>query len=289
MSKSPPIIYTWTDEAPALATHAFLPVIRAFAGAAGVPVETRDISLAGRMLAAFADAADPTIGASPTTSLNSATWSRRPRPTSSSCPTSARRFPQLTACIEELRAKGYALPDYPEEPANAEERATQARYDKVKGSAVNPVLRQGNSDRRAPKAVKDFAHAESASRPGLAEGFAHARGDHGRGRFPAQRDLRHPAERHDRDDRACGGRWSRDRFEGVVAPARRRGARRDLHESTGSPGLPEGTDRRRQGARRAVFDPPEGDHDEGLRPHHVRTLCAGLLRRRVHEARRGAR
>ncbi len=158
MSTSPPILYTWTDEAPALATHAFLPVIRAFAGAAGVPVETRDISLAGRMLAAFADLQDE--GAALTDDLAElGRLVETPEANIIKLPNVSASVPQLQACIAELRAKGYTLPDYPDEPANAEERATQARYDKVKGSAVNPVLRQGNSDRRAPRAVKENARA----------------------------------------------------------------------------------------------------------------------------------
>jgi len=156
MSKSPPIIYTWTDEAPALATHAFLPVIRAFAGATGVPVETRDISLAGRMLAVFPDV----LKEDQRVSDDLAELGRlveTPEANVIKLPNISASIPQIKACIAELRAKGYALPDYPEEPANDEERAVKARYDKVKGSAVNPVLRQGNSDRRAPASVKDFA------------------------------------------------------------------------------------------------------------------------------------
>jgi isocitrate dehydrogenase len=156
MSKSPPIIYTWTDEAPALATHAFLPVIRAFAAAAGVPVETRDISLAGRILAVFPDALD----ADQRVSDDLAELGRMVETSEANIiklPNISASIPQMKACIAELQAQGYALPDYPAEPATEEERAIKARYDSVKGSAVNPVLRQGNSDRRAPRSVKDFA------------------------------------------------------------------------------------------------------------------------------------
>jgi isocitrate dehydrogenase len=155
MSKSPPIIYTWTDEAPALATHAFLPVIRAFAGATGVPVETRDISLAGRMLAAFSDLLPEDQRVSDDLAeLGSLV--ETPEANVIKLPNISASIPQIRACIAELQAKGYALPDYPEEPADDEERAIKARYDKVKGSAVNPVIRQGNSDRRAPRSVKEF-------------------------------------------------------------------------------------------------------------------------------------
>ncbi len=161
MSKSPPIIYTWTDEAPALATHAFLPVIRAFAGAAGVPVETRDISLAGRILAVFPEALTPEQRiADDLAELGRLV--EKPEANIIKLPNISASIPQLKACIAELQAKGYALPDYPDEPADDAARSAQARYDQVKGSAVNPVLRQGNSDRRAPKSVKDFARANPA-------------------------------------------------------------------------------------------------------------------------------
>jgi len=156
MSKSPSIIYTWTDEGPQLATYAFLPVIRAFAGATGVPVEARDISLAGRILAVFPDA----LAESQRVPDDLAELGRlvdTPEANVIKLPNVSASIPQMKACIAELQAKGYALPDYPEEPANDEERAVKARYDTVKGSAVNPVLRQGNSDRRAPASVKQYA------------------------------------------------------------------------------------------------------------------------------------
>ncbi|MDH3423529.1 MAG: NADP-dependent isocitrate dehydrogenase, partial [Gemmatimonadota bacterium] len=156
MSKSPPIIYTWTDEAPALATHALLPVIRAFAGAAGVPVETRDISLAGRILAVFTDRLDAAQKV-PDDLAELGKLVETPEANVIKLPNVSASIPQMKACIAELQGKGYALPDYPDEPADDAEREVRARYDRVKGSAVNPVLRQGNSDRRAPKAVKDFA------------------------------------------------------------------------------------------------------------------------------------
>ena len=158
MSRSPSIIYTWTDEAPQLATHAFLPVIRAFAGATGVPVETRDISLAGRILAVFPDVltADQRIS-DDLAELGHLV--ETPEANVIKLPNISASIPQLKACVEELQAKGYNLPDYPDEPATDDERAIKARYDRIKGSAVNPVLRQGNSDRRAPKAVKQFARA----------------------------------------------------------------------------------------------------------------------------------
>jgi isocitrate dehydrogenase len=158
MPTSPPIIYTWTDEAPALATHALLPVIRAFAGATGVPVQTRDISLAGRVLAAFADR----MPAERRASDDLAELGRlvdTPEANVIKLPNISASVPQLKACIAELQAKGFPLPDYPDSPETDEAHEVRARYDRVKGSAVNPVLRQGNSDRRAPASVKEFARS----------------------------------------------------------------------------------------------------------------------------------
>jgi isocitrate dehydrogenase len=150
------IIYTHTDEAPALATYAFLPIIQQFAGVCGVPVETRDISLAGRIVASFPDrlaaeqrAADALV--------ELGALAQRPEANIIKLPNISASIPQLKAAIKELQGKGYALPDYPDEPKNDDERALRQRYDKIKGSAVNPVLREGNSDRRAPKAVKEYA------------------------------------------------------------------------------------------------------------------------------------
>jgi isocitrate dehydrogenase len=158
MTQSPPIIYTWTDEAPALATHALLPVVRAFAGATGVPVETRDISLAGRILANMSGA----LPSDQQVTDDLAELGRlveQPEANIIKLPNISASVPQLKAAIAEMRAKGYSLPDYPAEPATDEEREVRARYDRAMGSAVNPVLRQGNSDRRAPAAVKEFARA----------------------------------------------------------------------------------------------------------------------------------
>ncbi len=150
------IIYTYTDEAPALATHSFLPIIEAFTKAAGVAVETRDISLAGRVIANFSDyLTDEQSMSDALTELGE--LAKTPEANIIKLPNISASIPQLTATIKELQEKGYKLPDYPEEPTTPEERDIKARYDKVKGSAVNPVLREGNSDRRAPKAVKEYA------------------------------------------------------------------------------------------------------------------------------------
>ncbi|HEY1082111.1 MAG TPA: NADP-dependent isocitrate dehydrogenase [Prosthecobacter sp.] len=156
MSAKPTIIYTKTDEAPALATYSLLPIVEAFTKSSGIEVETRDISLAGRIIANFPEVlteeqriADELsylgkLCLEPTTNIIK-------------LPNISASVPQLKAAVAELQAKGYKLPDYPENPQNDAEKEIKARYAKVMGSAVNPVLREGNSDRRAPKAVKDYA------------------------------------------------------------------------------------------------------------------------------------
>ncbi|MCA9563127.1 MAG: NADP-dependent isocitrate dehydrogenase, partial [Myxococcales bacterium] len=156
MSEKPTILYTKTDEAPLLATYSFLPIIEAFAAPSGVAVELRDISLAGRIIATFPDRLTPEQRI-PDHLAELGELAKTPAANIIKLPNISASIPQLKAAVAELQAKGYDLPDYPEEPKNDEERAVKARYDKVKGSAVNPVLREGNSDRRAPKAVKEHA------------------------------------------------------------------------------------------------------------------------------------
>jgi len=150
------IIYTHTDEAPALATRSLLPVINAFTDVAGVQVELRDISLAGRVLAAFPDALTADQRVSDDLAELGALVNR-PEANVIKLPNVSASIPQLKATIEELRDKGFALPDYPDEPDTPEARDLKTRYDRIKGSAVNPVLREGNSDRRAPLSVKNYA------------------------------------------------------------------------------------------------------------------------------------
>jgi len=150
------IIYTLTDEAPLLATYSFLPIINAFAGQAGVAVETRDISLAGRILAQFTDRLpeDQRVDDA-LTELGE--LAKTPDANIIKLPNVSASVPQLKAAVAELQSQGFQLPDYPEDPQTDEEREVRARYDRVKGSAVNPVLREGNSDRRAPESVKNYA------------------------------------------------------------------------------------------------------------------------------------
>lgn len=155
-NQTPKILYTLTDEAPALATYSLLPIVQAFTSSAGVLVETRDISLSGRIIASFPEYLKPVqqiedalaeLGKIATT----------PEANIVKLPNISASMPQLKAAIRELQGKGYALPDYPEEPKTEEEKTAKSKYDKIKGSAVNPVLREGNSDRRAPFAVKAYA------------------------------------------------------------------------------------------------------------------------------------
>src|SRR5258706_2621432 len=156
MSEKPTIIYTKTDEAPALATYSLLPIVQAFTKHAGINVESRDISLAGRILAVFSDLLPPAQRVNDALAELGA-LTLKPEANIIKLPNISASVPQLKAAIAELQAKGYALPDFPEVPKTDAEKDAKARYAKVMGSAVNPVLREGNSDRRAPKAVKEYA------------------------------------------------------------------------------------------------------------------------------------
>ena len=154
--EKPTIIYTETDEAPALATYSLLPIIQAFAGVAGIEVTTKDISLSGRIIANFPDFLKEDQKIEDALTLLGE-LAKTPEANIIKLPNISASIPQLKAAIKELQSKGYALPDYPEEPKNDAEKSVKARYDKIKGSAVNPVLREGNSDRRAPASVKQYA------------------------------------------------------------------------------------------------------------------------------------
>ena len=156
MSSSSKIIYTLTDEAPMLATYSLLPIVQAFTRSAGIDVETRDISLSGRILALFPELLKPEQRiANDLAELGE--LAKQPEANIIKLPNISASIPQLKAAIKELQGKGFPLPDYPDAPANDVEKDAKARYDKVKGSAVNPVLREGNSDRRAPLSVKNYA------------------------------------------------------------------------------------------------------------------------------------
>ncbi|TKV28429.1 NADP-dependent isocitrate dehydrogenase [Arthrobacter sp. NamB2] len=174
------IIYTHTDEAPMLATYSFLPIIEAFASTAGVEVETRDISLSGRIISLFDDyLTEDQRMADALAELGA--LAKTPEANIIKLPNISASIPQLKAAIAELQEQGYALPDYPDHPVTDEEKDVRARYDKVKGSAVNPVLREGNSDRRAPASVKNYArqnpHSMGAWTPESKTNVAHMTAD----------------------------------------------------------------------------------------------------------------
>ena len=156
------ILYTKTDEAPALATYSLLPIVQAFTRAAGIAVDTRDISLAGRILASFPDKLTP-AQRQPDDLAELGEIAKTPDANVIKLPNISASIPQLTAAIRELQQQGYAVPDYPEEPQNEAEKAIKAKYAKVLGSAVNPVLREGNSDRRVATSVKEYAKAHPHS------------------------------------------------------------------------------------------------------------------------------
>ncbi|MUK02848.1 NADP-dependent isocitrate dehydrogenase [Vibrio cholerae] len=174
------IIYTHTDEAPMLATYSFLPIIEAFASTAGVEVETRDISLSGRIISLFGDHLTEEQRIDDALAELGA-LAKTPDANIIKLPNVSASIPQLKAAVAELQSQGYALPDYPDHPSTDEEKEIRARYDKVKGSAVNPVLREGNSDRRAPASVKNYArqnpHSMGAWTPESKTNVAHMTSD----------------------------------------------------------------------------------------------------------------
>ncbi|PJE20704.1 MAG: isocitrate dehydrogenase, partial [Mycobacterium sp.] len=163
-AEQPTIIYTLTDEAPLLATYAFLPVVRAFAEPAGITVRTSDISVAARILAQFPDQLDEDQRV-PDNLGELGKLTQDPDTNIIKLPNISASVPQLVSAIKELQGKGYKIPDFPENPKTDEEKELRKRYGNCLGSAVNPVLREGNSDRRAPKAVKEYArkHPHSMS------------------------------------------------------------------------------------------------------------------------------
>ena len=156
MASKGKIIYTKTDEAPYLATHSFLSIVKAYTGPSDIDIETADISLAGRIISNFSEFLTEEQRVNDVLA-ELGELAKKPEANIIKLPNISASIPQLMAAIEELQSKGYALPNYPEEPANDQEKAIKTTYDKIKGSAVNPVLREGNSDRRAPKAVKNYA------------------------------------------------------------------------------------------------------------------------------------
>ena len=280
----PKIIYTHTDEAPALATYSLLPIVEAFAGAAGVALEKRDISLAGRILSQFPDF----LGPDQQQSDDLAELGRlatTPEANIIKLPNVSASMPQMEAAITELQAKGYALPDYPDDPSTDAERDIKARYDRVKGSAVNPVLREGNSDRRAPKAVKEYAR----------------KNPHSMGAWSADSKTHVATMGHDdfRSNEQSVTMESADdlRIEFVDATGDVAVLKESVPVQAGeivdatfmsTSALRTFLREQIADARRAghpLLAPHEGDHDEGLRSDHLRPRGLRVLRPRVRTVR----
>ena len=277
------IIYTHTDEAPD-AGHLLVPArsSRRSPRTAGVDVETRDISLGRPDPRRASRSASPRSSASTTPSPSSASWPRRPRPTSSSCRTSRASMPAAQG--RDRRAPGAGLrtcPTTPTSPRTDEERDIRARYDKVKGSAVNPVLREGNSDRRAPAVGQELRPQAPALDGRVERRLARPTSrTMGRRRLPLQREV----GGHRRPTTPCTIEHVDDDGTDTVlkdglAGAGRRGRRRHRHARRRARGVPRGADRPGQGRGRAVLGAPQGHDDEGLRPDHLRPRRQGLLRR----------
>ena len=256
MTNNASIIYTLTDEAPALATRSLLPIVEAFASAAGVSVETRDISLAGRILANFNDWLTPEQH-TPDALAELGELAKTPEANIIKLPNVSASVPQLKAAVAELQGQGYALPEYPDDPANDDEQAIRGRYDKVLGSAVNPVLREGNSDRRAPAAVKKYAQANPHSMGAWsADSASHVvTMSHG--------DFRH----NEQSATVAQATAARIEFVGVNGTE----VLKEVPLLDGE--VIDGTFM----SKSALLVAHEGDHDEDLGPDHLWSWCAGLF------------
>ena len=194
-TKTSKIIWTQIDEAPALATYSFLPIVQAFTKGTGVEVETRDISVAGRIIANFPEKLKPEQRV-PDYLAQLGELAKTPDANIIKLPNVSASVPQLKEAIAELQAHGYDVPEYPEVPKDDAEKAIQARYAKCLGSAVNPVLREGNSDRRSPPAVKAFSKKNPHKLGAWKPGFEGPRRPHDRGRLLRQRELHRHREAH---------------------------------------------------------------------------------------------
>ena len=270
-----------------LATYSFLPIIESYASKAGVPVETRDISLAGRIIAQFPDRlTDEQRMDDALAELGE--LAKTPEANIIKLPNISASIPQLKAAIKELQEQGYDLPDYPSDPQSDEEKDVRERYDRVKGSAVNPVLREGNSDRRAPASVKNYVRSHPHS---MGEWSSDSKTNVAT--MDAD-DFRHNEKSHvmESDGSLRISHVDADGNETVlresVDGARGRGRRRDLHERQGAAGVPQGPDQARRGRGHPVLGPPQGHDDEGLRPDHLRPRRRDLPARRLRAVRRQA-
>ena len=288
MTEQPTIIYTLTDEAPLLATYAFLPVVRAFAGAAGIDVETSDISVAARILAEFSDYLTEEQRV-PDNLAALGKLTQLPETNIIKLPNISASVPQLLAAIKELKAKGYDLPDYPGEPKTDEEKKIKQRYGTCLGSAVNPVLREGNSDRRAPKAVKEYArkHPHSmgewsqASRTHVAT-MRHGDFYHGEKSMTLDKahTVRMELKTKSGETLVLKPEVKLDEGDVIDSMFMSKKALCEFYEDA---------DAGRLRDRRDVLAARQGDDDEGQPPHRLRPRGEGLLQGRVRQASEAVR
>ncbi len=276
MSAEPTIIYTLTDEAPMLATYAFLPIVRAFAEPAGIRIEASDISVAARILAEFPDELTEEQRV-PDNLAELGKLTHEPDTNIIKLPNISASVPQLVAAIKELQGKGFKIPDFPQNPKTDDEKELRKRYANVLGSAVNPVLRQGNSDRRAPNAVKDYARKHPHSMGEWSHGLAHPRRDHEARRLLSRREVDDPGPRPRRQDGAGDQGRRGDRACAQGAAARGRHHRQHVHEQEGPVRLLRRADGGRVRDGRDVLAARQGDDDEGLAPDRLRTRREDLL------------
>ncbi len=281
--EQPTIIYTLTDEAPLLATYAFLPIIRTFTEPAGIDVESSDISVAARILAEFSDDLTEEQRV-PDNLAELGRLTQLPETNIIKLPNISASVPQLMAAIKELQEKGYAVPDYPAHPKTDEEKAIKERYGKILGSAVNPILREGNSDRRAPKAVKEYARKHPHSMGEWSQASRTHVATMKRGDF-------YHGEKSMTLDRARNVRMELVTKSGetiVLKPevelGRRRRHREHVHEQESAVRVLRGADRGRLQDRRDVLPARQGDDDEGQPSHRLRSLREGVLQGRLRQA-----
>ena len=258
------IMWTKVDEAPALATYSLLPIVEAFVGAAGVSVKLKDISLAGRILATFPEKLTPAQRINDElTELGELTL--RPEANIMKLPNISASIPQLKAAIKELQSKGYAVPDYPDNPTTEAEKEIKSRYGKVFGSVVNPVLREGNSDRRAAGAVKQYARNNPHKMGAWSkDSKTHVAYMPGGDYFGSEISTTVAAATNVRIE-LVGSRRQGHGAEGEDAARGRRDHRRGGDEPQGAARLLRRTDRSREERRHAVLAARQGDHDEDRR------------------------
>ena len=281
------IIYTHTDEAPLLATYSFLPIIAAYAKTAGVEVETRDISLAARVLAQFPDrlTAEQRVDDALAELGELAT---KPEANIIKLPNISASISQLKATIAELQSQGYDLPGLPREPADRRGARDPRPLRQGQGLRGQPGAARGQLRPPRARVGEELRQVAPALDGCLEQRLEDLGRDDGPRRLPQQRAVGRPRRRRHPRDRARRRRRRRDRAQGGPHGPRRRGRRRHLHERCRARRVPRGAGRQGQGRRRPLLRPPQGHDDEGLRPDHLRPRRARLLRRRLRAVRRAS-